>query len=78
MLLLRKGHCSLYFPPRSTVILTGLQVSRPLIVHCGYQAFGPFIAAHNNDPYKMPKERAVSYVCRIVGDVIINCALFSE
>ena len=74
MLLLPKGHCSLYFPPRSTAIPTGLQVVRTLIVRCGYQAFGLFASAHNNDPCETPKEQAVSYVCRIVVDVI-NIAL---
>jgi len=70
VLLLRKGHCSFYFSPRSTAIPNGLQVGRPLIVCCGYQAFGLFASARNNDPCEKPKEQAVSYICRIVVGVI--------
>jgi hypothetical protein len=70
VLLLRKGHCSFYFPQRSTAIPTELQLGRPLIAHCGCQAFGLFASAHNSGPCETPKEQTVSYVCRIVGDVI--------
>ena len=74
VLLLRKGPCSFYFPQRSTAIRPGLQVGRPLIAHCGCQDFGLFATVHSNGPCEMPKWQAVSYVCRIVVDVI-NIAL---